>query len=155
MKTIISFLCALGLLAVAARAAENEAQWNPDFKASLAKAKETQRPLLVNFTGSDWCPWCIKLHDEIFEKPEFKEYAKEKLVLSIIDFPRKTEQPAEVKKANAALRDKYGVKGYPTVVVFDSDGKKIGELGYVDGGPKAFLAELEKALKTKPADAKK
>src|SRR5262249_3241150 len=104
--------------------------------------------ILIDFTGSDWCPWCIKLKKEVFSQSEFVEYAEKNLVPVEVDFPRKKQLPAELKKANQALQQKYQIQGYPTVVVLDGSGKKLGELGYQPGGPKAFIAELEK-LKTK------
>ena len=78
---------------------------------------------------------------------EFKDFADKNLVLVEVDFPRKKEQSAEQKKANRALQEKYGIEGYPTIVVLNGDGKKVGKLGYMKGGPKAFIAELEKLKK--------
>jgi len=98
----------------------------------------------MDFTGSDWCPWCIKLTKEVFSQPEFADYAKKNLVLVEVDFPRKKKLSAEQKKANDALQQKYRIDGYPTIIVLNGEGKKIGELSYMPGGPKAFLAELEK-----------
>jgi len=69
------------------------------------------------------------------------------LVLVEVDFPRAKKQSAELKKANQALQEKYKIEGYPTIIVLDSAGKKIGETGYVEGGPKAFIAELDKLKK--------
>ena len=109
-----------------------------------AKAKAENKLVLIDFTGSDWCGWCIKLDKEVFSTPEFKEYAEKNLVLVEMDFPPKKPQSAELKKANAELKTKYNVKGYPTIVVLDKDGKEIGrQPGYAEGGPKAFIARLE------------
>ena len=65
-----------------------------------------------------------------------------------IDFPNKKKQSDELKTANHALQKKYGIKGYPTIIVLDSEGKNVGQLGYMKGGPKAFIAELEKLKKS-------
>ena len=102
---------------------------------------------MLDFTGSDWCGWCIKLNKEVFSQPDFAEYAKKNLVLVEVDFPRQKEQTDAQKKANQALQEKYKVEGYPTIVVLDAEGKKVGELGYQPGGPKAFTAELDKLKK--------
>jgi protein disulfide-isomerase len=110
--------------------------------------KSSITSLFSDFTGSDWSGWCIKLHNEVFSKPEFSEYAKKNLVLVEVDFPRKKQQSEELKKANQALQEKYKIEGYPTIIVLDGNGKKVGELGYQPGGPKAFIAELDK-LKSK------
>lgn len=112
-------------------------------KAALAEKKL----LLMDFTGSDWCGWCIMLDKEVFSKPEFKEYASKNLVLLELDFPRMKKMPPEVTAQNEKLAVKYGIQGFPTVVVFDSSGKPLGALGYQAGGPQAFIAELEKLKK--------
>jgi len=103
---------------------------------------------MLDFTGSDWCGWCIKLNREVFSQPEFADYASKNLVLVEVDFPRNKPQTAELKKANEALQAKYNIEGYPTIIVLNSAGKKVGELGYQAGGPKPFIAALDK-LKSK------
>ena len=136
----------IGLIACWAllQAGAEELQWLTDLPKAQAQAKEEKKMVLLDFTGSDWCGWCIKLHNEVFSKPEFAEYARKNLVLVEVDFPRKKKLGAEQKKANEALQQKYKIEGYPTIIVLNGEGKKIGELGYMPGGPKAFLAELEK-----------
>jgi len=140
---------AIGLLAILALLRINaaEAEWVTDLPKAQARAKEEKKLVLLDFTGSDWCGWCIKLHKEVFSQAQFTEYAKKNLVLVEVDFPNKKKQSAELKKANAALQKKYDIKGYPTIIVLDGEGKKVGELGYQPGGPKAFIAELEKLKK--------
>lgn len=125
-------------------AAEGGLNWHTSLPAAQAKAKDTKKLVLLDFTGSDWCGWCIKLNKEVFQTPEFIEYAKNNLELVEVDFPQRKKQTAEQKKANQALQDKYGVQGYPTLVILNSAGKKVGELGYEAGGPKPFIARLEK-----------
>ena len=125
-----------------------EAEWLTDLPKAQAKAKAENKIVLMEFTGSDWCPPCMKMHNEVFTTPEFIAYAKANLVLVEVDFPRKKKQSAELKKANEALEKKYDVEGYPTVIVLDKEGKKASELvGYQPGGPKAFVATLEKIKK--------
>jgi protein disulfide-isomerase len=103
--------------------------------------------IMLDFTGSDWCGWCIKLNKEVFSQPEFAKYAKDNLVLVEVDFPRAKKQTEEMKKANQALQEKYKIEGYPTIIVLNSEGEKIGETGYVEGGPKAFIAALDQIKK--------
>jgi protein disulfide-isomerase len=121
--------------------------WSEDYEASLAKAKAEDKMVLLDFTGSDWCGWCIKIDDEIFSKPKFKSYAKDNLVLVELDFPRGKTQTKAIKEQNQKLMAKYGIEGFPTIIVLNADGKKVGELGYMEGGPDAFVAELEKLAK--------
>jgi protein disulfide-isomerase len=122
-------------------------QWEEDYEKAAKKAEQEKKLMLLDFTGSDWCGWCIKLDKEVFSKNEFKKYAKENLILVKIDFPRGKSQTAALKKQNQELAAKYNIQGYPTVIVLDASGQKVGELGYMEGGPQAFIAELEKLKK--------
>lgn len=137
---------AVGLIACWAllQAGAAELQWLTDLPKAQEKAKAEKKLVLMDFTGSDWCPWCVKLHKEVFSQTEFVEYAQKNLVPVEIDFPRKKEQSADLKAANQKLQQQYKIEGYPTVIVLDANGKKVGELGYMQGGPKAFIAELDK-----------
>lgn len=137
----------LGLfLAVQLQAAEGE--WMTDLAKAQAKAKQEKKLVLVDFTGSDWCPPCKALHKNVFSSKEFNEYAKKNVVLVEVDFPRRKEQPAELKKANRALAEKYNIESFPTVLVFDSNGKQLDRKeGYGGGSAKEFVASLEKHKK--------
>jgi protein disulfide-isomerase len=119
------------------------ANWITDLKTAQEQARKDDKLILVNFTGSDWCGWCIKLKNEVFSQPEFDAFASDHLILLEIDFPRQKPMPAAVKRANGALADKYKVGGYPTLHVLDADGTSLGFLGYIPGGPKAFLAKVK------------
>ena len=119
-------------------------EWLTKFDDAVAKAKAENKQVLMDFTGSDWCGWCIKLDREVFSTPEFQEFAQKNLVLLKVDFPRRKELPGGEKAQNEALAKKYEIEGYPTIVVLNPNGQKAGQLGYVEGGPKAFLAELTK-----------
>ncbi len=136
--------CIAALIVFLPSLALAKAGWTDDYKKALEKAKTEKKMVLLDFTGSDWCGWCIKLDDEVFSKPKFKQYAKEKLVLVEVDFPQQRQLPKSKKEQNEELAKQYQVKGYPTVVILDSEGKKVGTLGYMQGGPDAFVAELEK-----------
>jgi protein disulfide-isomerase len=136
----------MGWLAWQAEA--SELQWMTDLPAAQKKAKEEKKMVLMDFTGSDWCGWCIKLNKEVFSTKEFADYAKDNLVLVEIDFPRRRAQSPELKKANGALQAKYGADGYPTIVVLNSEGKQVWKQGgYMPGGPKAWIAKLDEARK--------
>ncbi len=143
---------AIGILAgwALAQAGAAELDWQTDLPKAQAKAKAENKLILLDFTGSDWCIWCKRLNDQVFSKPEFADYAKKNLVLVEVDFPRQKEQSEALKKANQALQEKYKIDGFPTIIVLDGTGQKVGQLGFMPGGPKAFLAELDK-LKKKPA----
>ena len=132
-----------------------EGAWLTDYKAALAKAKKEKKVVLADFTGSDWCGWCIKLKDEVFSKPEFQEWAAENVVLLELDFPKQTPQSDELKKQNQELQKEFGIQGFPTIVFLDAKGKKLGQSGYVEGGPEAWIAAAEKELGIKSKKKKK
>ena len=149
MKSILAKLTGtLAVLALAATLALAKDGWSEDYDKALAQAKADKKLVLLDFTGSDWCGWCIKLDKEVFSQAEFAEYAKKNLVLVELDFPRSKEQSKELKAQNTKLQGEFKIQGYPTIIVLNSEGKKVGELGYQPGGPKAFIAELDK-LKAK------
>jgi thioredoxin-related protein len=142
-KIAVGLLTGLALLQLQAE----DLKWLTDLPKAEEQAKAEKKIVMLDFTGSDWCGWCIKLNKEVFSQPEFADYAKKNLVLVEVDFPRSKPQTEAQKEANAALQTKYSVEGYPTIVVLDANGKKLGELGYEPGGPKAFIAGLEKLKK--------
>jgi protein disulfide-isomerase len=118
--------------------------WLTSYEKAQSEAQSRNKLLLMDFTGSDWCGWCIALDKEVFSKPEFKEYATKNLVLLELDFPRMKQMPAETREQNRRLALQYQIQAFPTVVVLDGNGKIRGLLGYMRGGPGAFIAELEK-----------
>ena len=140
MKRIL--LTAAALVSMGTWASADE--WLTDYAQALSTAKAQNKPVLIDFTGSDWCGWCMKLDREVFSKTEFKSYAAQKLILLKVDFPRSKPLPAKEQAQNQQLATQYGIQGFPTVVVLKPDGSKAGELGYQPGGPKAFIGALEK-----------
>jgi protein disulfide-isomerase len=121
--------------------------WETNWEAAKEKSKATQKPILINLTGSDWCGWCIKIEKEIFSKKEFQDFAAENLVLMEADFPRKKELSAELKAQNAALKKEYLAGGYPTVYLLDAEGKKLSEdLGELGGTPETYIKKLQELI---------
>jgi len=117
------------LFAVTGLTAADKA-WYTDYDAAQKVAAEKNLPMYLLFTGSDWCPWCVKLHNEVLEKKEFKDYTKDKVVLVYLDFPRKKKLPAKEAKQNESLSQKFNIEGFPTVIVTNAKGEKIGQLSY-------------------------
>ncbi len=124
-----------------------EDDWQTDFDAAQKQAAAEEKPLLLNFSGSDWCGWCIKLDKEVFSKEEFQSYADSDLVLVELDFPRRKPQSDELKEQNRALAEKYGVRGFPTILLLSPDGELIAQTGYRRGGPEAYVEHLKELLK--------
>ncbi|MCG2680193.1 MAG: thioredoxin family protein [Kiritimatiellae bacterium] len=148
-STIMFVTLGLGLSMLSATAGED---WLTDFEQAKKEATEKKLPILADFSGSDWCGWCIKLDKEVFSQPAFKAYAKNSLVLFIADFPRKKKQAAELKKQNKDLATTYAIRGYPTVLLLDAAGKELARTGYQEGGAEAYVEHLKKMLKEqKPA----
>ena len=122
--------------------------WQTDYKAALELAAKENKPVLLDFTGSDWCGWCVKLDKETFSEASFKKFAAGNLILVEIDFPKNKAQSDEVKKQNRELQARFGVDGFPTLVLLDSKGKEIAKNpGYLAGGPDALIAWVKKATK--------
>jgi thioredoxin-related protein len=117
--------------------------WETDYAKALKLAKESNKTVLLDFTGSDWCGWCIKLDKEVFSQGQFKEYAKDNLVLVKLDFPRRIQLPVATVKQNKDLAAQYKIEGYPTIIVLNSSGKQVGQLGYMEGGPSKFIEALK------------
>jgi thioredoxin-related protein len=138
---------ALGLTALAQAA---DAEWLDDFDAAKAKAEKDGKDLLVDFTGSDWCGWCVKLKSEVFSQEGFKTEAPKSFVLVELDFPRKKELPAKLKQQNEKLVKEYQVEGYPTILLADAKGRAYAKAGYQAGGPAKYM-ELLGTLRAKKA----
>ncbi len=124
-------------------------EWITDYQAALKYAQELGRPILMNFTGSDWCPWCFKLRDEVFVQKEFISYAKDNLVLVTVDFPKKKQLPKQEQMINDKLAEQYSVEGFPTIVLADHKGKEINRSGYQPGGAAAYVTHIKEMLKNK------
>ena len=120
--------------------------WTMDFDAAVKLAGEKKLPLILNFTGSDWCGWCKLMDKNVFAEEAWKTYAKEHVLLVTLDFPQdKSVVPEKYVARNKALQEKFGVSGYPTYVVLDNDGDtKLGQLGAGrDKTPSSFIEEFK------------
>jgi thioredoxin-related protein len=117
--------------------------WLTDYRKAQSISAQSQRDLLLSFTSFDSSEWCRKLDAEIYQQEAFKEYAKKNLVLVRIDFPKSKDQPAELKTQNQSLAEAYNIRGYPTMVLVNPKGQKVGTAKYMPGGPEAFIKELD------------
>jgi thioredoxin-related protein len=107
--------------------------WESDYSGAVEKAKAENKKVLLDFTGSDWCGPCIEFNKRVFSRPEFRTYADKNLVVVEIDYPQRKKQSLELKKQNEKLGREYGLdeKGFPTIVLLDSNGKVMREFtGY-------------------------
>ena len=128
--------------------------WHEDLKEAVAISQKENKPLMLFFTGSDWCGWCIRLQKEVFFKPEFTKWATANVVLVELDFPRKKAQSQELRAQNAQLQQQFQVRGYPTIWFVKADKNssgqvnlsQLGRTGYVKGGPAAWIATANQQL---------
>jgi len=151
-KIILTLLVVIGSFAVQAQ----ELKWETDINKAISVSNKSKKPMLLFFTGSDWCGWCIRLQKEVLKTPEFATWAKKNVVLVELDYPRSKPQTDAIKNQNNGLQQTFGIQGFPTIYFATAKVKGgkpsytgLGSTGYVAGGPKAWLAEADKILKTK------
>jgi thiol:disulfide interchange protein len=145
---IVAALLAAGSFVPPARAAD-AASWGEDYAAAVKEAQKDHKMILLNFTGSDWCPGCIELAKQVFSSPQFAQWAGKKLVLVEVDFPNDKPQTAALRKQNKALAAKFNIDAFPTILVLDSNEKEVTRtVGYDGSTPddwiKARDAEIAK-----------
>ena len=126
-------------------AAAQEPAWQHNLSVVLNHASAQNKLVLLDFTGSDWSQWCIKLDQEVLGSPKFTAYVSQKLILVRVDFPQHTKQSEDLIRANVGLADHFKIVDYPTCILLDPSGKELGRLvGYVPGGPDVFIGQLER-----------
>ncbi len=141
----------VGVAALASTAFANTLEgWSTDLDAAIEQAKKDKKSVLVEFTGSDWCPPCIMMRKNVFSKSEFVEGASKNFVLVEIDVPKGDK---EVHEKNMPIAEKYEIEAFPTVVLLDSEGKEFtrfiaSEHPSVEG----FLSHLDSSLEKKDLD---
>jgi thioredoxin-related protein len=124
-------------------------EWGHNYNEALQKAQKEHKFILVNFSGSDWCGPCIRLHKEVFVMPDFTKVANEKLVLLNADFPRakKNQLPAAQQKLNDDLAEKYNAQGsFPLTVLIDQNGKVLKSWEGFPSSPNAFIADIQQTI---------
>jgi thiol:disulfide interchange protein len=144
-----SFTVGVAALSASAFATTLEG-WSTDLDKALEKAKTGKKCVLVEFTGSDWCPPCIAMRKNVFSKKEFVTAASKKYILVELDFPKGDKELAE---KNQPLADKYKIEGFPTVILFTPEGKEFTRF-FASQFPKPedFLKHLDEALEKKDLD---
>jgi|GEM_PF-358114 len=152
MKSIATFflfaatLCAFQTH-VYGQETQRSIQWNTNFEKAVAEAKTSNKPLLLLFTGTGWCPFCVRLDKEVFTTSEFANAAGKEFVFVKLDFPKGGTQDPRLQAQNDQLAQRFQVRAYPTVVVIDANQKLIGTTGYRPGGAAPYAAHLLKMIK--------
>lgn len=126
-------------------------EWLEHYDVALQQADAEGKPVFALFTGSDWCSWCMKFESEILKQDAFMNFAKEHLILLKLDYPSKSDrQPGWLVEQNRRLKERYGIRGYPTAVTLSAGGEVIATSGYLPGGAKSYVAHLRGLLRMPP-----
>lgn len=133
--------------------ASERVTWLTDLDEGIKVAKTEKKAILVDFTGSDWCGWCIRLKKEVFDQKEFVAATKD-FVLVELDYPQKKQQSPEEKAKNKAWAEKFSIEGFPTIMLLDSNGEPFAQTGYEAGGPVKYLAHLAELMKSNTSEGK-
>lgn len=146
---LASFTVGIAALSAPAFASVPEG-WTDDLEKALKQAAAEKKPVLVEFTGSDWCPPCIAMRKNVFSKKEFIDAASKKFILVELDFPRGNKELAAKNQPHA---EKFRIEGFPTVVLLDSDGKEFSRF-FASEFPETvdFLKHLDAELEKKELD---
>lgn len=157
MKTIalLSILFLTNLSSIAQKSAKENLVWHTDLNKAIELSNKEHKPMMLFFTGSDWCGWCVKLQKEVFTQSEFKKWAQDNVILVEVDFPKMTAQTEELKTQNRMLQQQFAVRGYPTCWFTTADklqdGKvnysQIGQQGYLAGGPVIWINSATAIIK--------
>ena len=123
------------------------ADWKTDYDQALVASAQTKKPMLINFTGSDWCPPCIAMHKRVLSKPDFLEFAQKNVILLEIDLPRRRELPPQLMEQNYRLKQQFHVESLPVLVLANAEGKILGQVeGYAGETPSDVIGWLQKSI---------
>lgn len=138
----LMLLCCMSLFA-----GSSNISWNSNYKDAVVEAGKNNKPILLFFTGSDWCKWCQKMQEEVFASSDFVSEVGDKFIFVEVDFPMNKELPKDQKEQNDQLRKKYNINSFPTIIVLSSRGDFLAESGYQYGGGKKYSEYLKQFLK--------
>lgn len=149
LQRLIGLTVGLTLATSSALAADGS-KWYADFDEAQKAAKAEGKDLFVDFTGSDWCGWCIKLHEEVFDHESWQKGVAGDYVLVALDFPSGDEAKAKVPnpERNQELAELYGIRGYPTIMLMTAEGEVFAQTGYQAGGPEKYLEHMAELRST-------
>lgn len=146
ISMLFSFLLVATLVTAQGEYKAGNEGWLVSLEEAYQQSKETGKPIMANFTGSDWCGWCHKLTASVFSKPEFKEWAADNVVLLELDFPRRTQIPNEIRQQNYSLQQAFKVRGYPTIWVFHIDKNEQGQFAINALGKTGYTPTAEQFM---------
>ena len=144
-KISLLCLCVVAAFCLSSMSTSSTLAWRTDYAKVLQESKSSGKPIFLFFTGSDWCVWCKRLEQEVFNQKEFIK-SSDKFIFVMVDLPMKTNLPASLEDQNERLQEQFSVKQFPTVVIIDGDEKVIGTTGYKSGGPRRYLTHLKQLV---------
>ena len=147
--------CLIGLTTSLALRAHSSSAWRSTLAEAQTAAHAENKLILVHFSGSDWCGWCMKLKGEVFETEAFNDFADANLILLEVDLPRNKPQSVAQRQKNEALMDQFGVKGFPTLGLLSERGKPVGQLSYMAGGPMPMMNAMADPTDIHPSSSAK
>lgn len=141
----LSCILTIGAFLLAGVSGVTAAGWNTSFETAKQHSRSSGLPILMNFTGSDWCPACIRLRAQVLTHPSFTTFASKRVILMEVDFPRRIPMAALHRQANEQLAQRYGVTAFPTLLLVDSQGTRISQI-HGGGSPEALVSTLDTYL---------
>lgn len=142
MKRLITFFTLTLLIFSIKLSALESIHWRNDIEKSQSTAKTENKPIILFFTGSDWCPACMSFEKNILSQETFIKSVQDKFVFVLLDFPRYQQVPPAISAHNSALLQKYAVRGFPTIVIVDSEMNEIAKTGYLQIPPEDYANHL-------------
>lgn len=144
IRALATFFC---LSLTAEQQEGSRFEWVSNYEDAIEQSRATSKPVVLFFTGSDWCGWCHKLEKEVLNTPEFASLAGGEFIFVTLDFPLYKPTDPKVTETNKRLQKKFDVKGFPTLVIIDKNEQQIGTVGYRPGGAKAYAEHLIQMVK--------
>ncbi len=140
----VQFFC---LSQAEANATQTKINWLTNYEDAVNQSKASSKPIVLFFTGSDWCGWCNKLDEEALDTADFAQAAGDKFIFVKLDFPLNTSLPPQQTAQNKQLQKKFDIRSFPTIVILDSQQQQqIGTTGYRPGGGKQYAQHLLKMV---------
>ena len=133
----------------------SDPQWLTSLPEAISQAQSESKLILLDFTGSDWCHYCVKLKKEVFDSPDFKAWASDNVVLLEIDFPRRSQLPPKIQQQNEMLKSRYEISSYPTVLLVDPEGNVKAKMGYQNGQSPAQWVQMAESRLQSPQNAER
>lgn len=146
LKWFLALSLIIGVSSADAVNPGSKIHWTTNYEQAVQQAKSSGKPILLFFTGSDWCGWCHKLENEALHTPEFADLVGDRFIYVFVDFPLKNPLDPETTRQNKELQKRFDIRGYPTIIILDPEQRQLGSTGYRPGGAKPYADHLQKMV---------